>query len=278
MKHSLAAAVLLTLVPSLQQEAKPTDAQSIERAVLDYAEAFYETKPELIERSVHPDLTKFGYAIWEGQTDYQASTMTRDDLVKLANDLKGYFKPDAPKEVVLLDRLDKTAAAKLTAEWGVDYLHLAKIDGRWQIVQVLWQSIGATAEVDAAADKKAIERAVLDYVESAYEVKPENVDRSVHKDLVKLGFTKREPEDDWKRHDMDFDGLRDLVSKWNKDGRMPADARKEYTLLDHLDRTAQAKVIAHWGIDYFQLTKEEGTWKIRQVLWQSHPLEQAATR
>jgi hypothetical protein len=32
------------------------------------------------------------------------------------------------------------ASAKLVAAWGVDYLRLAKYDGRWMIVNVLWRS------------------------------------------------------------------------------------------------------------------------------------------
>lgn len=32
------------------------------------------------------------------------------------------------------------AAAKVTAWWGTDYLQLAKYDGQWMIVHVLWQS------------------------------------------------------------------------------------------------------------------------------------------
>jgi hypothetical protein len=43
------------------------------------------------------------------------------------------------KEVVVLDVLDKTASAKLVADWGVDYMHLAKVDGRWMIKNILWQ-------------------------------------------------------------------------------------------------------------------------------------------
>ena len=46
----------------------------------------------------------------------------------------------APKEIALLDVADQTASAKLTATWGIDYLHLAKFDGKWMITQVLWQS------------------------------------------------------------------------------------------------------------------------------------------
>ncbi len=36
--------------------------------------------------------------------------------------------------------IDQTASVKLIAEWGIDYMHLAKYDGRWKIVNVLWQS------------------------------------------------------------------------------------------------------------------------------------------
>jgi hypothetical protein len=46
----------------------------------------------------------------------------------------------APKEIRILDLLDQTASAKLIAHWGVDYFHLAKYDGRWMIVNVLWQT------------------------------------------------------------------------------------------------------------------------------------------
>ena len=48
--------------------------------------------------------------------------------------------PSSPKEVQLLDVLDQTAAAKVTAYWGTDYLLLAKFDGQWMITHVLWQS------------------------------------------------------------------------------------------------------------------------------------------
>ena len=52
----------------------------------------------------------------------------------------GHIPADAPKKIELFEVLDKTASAKLTANWGVDYFHLAKVDGKWQIMNVLWQS------------------------------------------------------------------------------------------------------------------------------------------
>jgi hypothetical protein len=49
--------------------------------------------------------------------------------------------PNAPKDVRILDLLDHTAALKVTAWWGTDYLQVAKYDGAWMIIHVLWQSL-----------------------------------------------------------------------------------------------------------------------------------------
>ena len=46
---------------------------------------------------------------------------------------------------------------------------------------------------------------------------------------------------------------------------------RKWEIFDVLDKTASAKLTAHWGIDYFHLVKEDGKWKIYQVLWQSPP-------
>jgi putative lumazine-binding protein len=52
----------------------------------------------------------------------------------------GKLRRDAPKDIAIYDVLEQTATVKLTAEWGIDYMHLAKFDGKWMIVNVLWQS------------------------------------------------------------------------------------------------------------------------------------------
>ena len=40
---------------------------------------------------------------------------------------------NAPKDIILYDVQDQTANARLTAWWGIDYLLLAKQNGRWLI-------------------------------------------------------------------------------------------------------------------------------------------------
>lgn len=115
----------------------------VSAAILNYVDALYEVKPELIRESVHPDLNKFGYWRSADAADYNdGSAMTFDQLVELAGtwNEKHWLPENAPKKIVIFDVQDKTASAKLTAHWGTDYFHLARIDGRWMIMNVLWQS------------------------------------------------------------------------------------------------------------------------------------------
>ena len=117
------------------------DHEGVKAAVLDYVEGIYQVQPERIERSVHPSLRKHGFYVKDGK--YVEVPMTYEQLVKLAGtyNSKGKIPKDAPKEVTVLDVMDKTASAKLIADWGMDYFHLAKYDGKWMITNVIWQSL-----------------------------------------------------------------------------------------------------------------------------------------
>lgn len=140
----------LTLLATDQEE---KDRKAVERAVTDYLEALYDVKPELIERSVHPDLTKLGFGRRGDVKEYRSFGMTYEQLHKLAgewNDDGDNAGETSPRKVEVLDVLDQTAAAKLTAEWGIDYMHLAKFDGEWKIIHVLWQSHPPAAEAGYA--------------------------------------------------------------------------------------------------------------------------------
>lgn len=129
-------------------------------------------------------------------------------------------------------------------------------------------ALGA-GRIEQNADRQAVERAVLDYVDALYEVKPELVDRGVHPQLAKRGFS-RAPDGSYRESTMSFAQLRSLSERWNAQGRVdPKTARKEVVVLDLLDKTASAKLVASWGVDYMHLAKYDGEWKIVNVLWQT---------
>jgi hypothetical protein len=125
---------------------QPDEREAVKAAVLDYVEAIYQAQPDRIQRSVHTDLAKRGYYRKSGEQTFTSEPMTYQQLFDLAGRWnKDGKRPIAtyPKDVVVYDVLNQTATAKLTAMWGVDYMHLAKYDGKWKIVNILWQETPA---------------------------------------------------------------------------------------------------------------------------------------
>ena len=109
---------------------------------LDYVEGIYNVEPSRIERSMHPKLAKLGFCRPPADDAYRpGSAMTFEKLIEIAKNCnkEGKLPKDAPKEVTILDVPGQTASVKLVAEWGVDYMRLAKFDGKWMIVNMLWQ-------------------------------------------------------------------------------------------------------------------------------------------
>ena len=137
----LAAAVVL-LSPLAARAQSSAEREAVRAAVLDYVEGVYTVDHTRIERSVHPDLAKRGFFVKKGETAYSPHVMTYAQLIELAKNYNkdGHVAKDAPKEVVVYDISDQTASVKLTAVWGIDYMHLAKYDGKWKIINVLWQT------------------------------------------------------------------------------------------------------------------------------------------
>ena len=48
-------------------------------------------------------------------------------------------KKQQQKDITILDRYGNVASAKAVMTGWIDYMHLAKVDGEWKIVNVLWE-------------------------------------------------------------------------------------------------------------------------------------------
>jgi hypothetical protein len=136
----MAMAAVVSLAPASRAQSAE-DREAVRQAALDYVEGIYNVQPERIQRSVHPTLVKRGFYKRDATAPYAETPMTYEQLVKLAGSWNKEGTRDTKvKDVTVLDVLDQTAAAKVTASWGVDYLLLGKYEGNWKIVQILWQS------------------------------------------------------------------------------------------------------------------------------------------
>lgn len=139
------AVALGSLAATGHAQAMP-DEEGVRRAALDYLEGFYEGDDAKLRRSVHPEVNKFGFAREAPGGAYQRYPMSFEQMFQFAAGVRAgrNLPPEgAPKEVMVLDVQDQTAVVKVVAWWGQDYMQMARYDGRWMIVHILWQSLDA---------------------------------------------------------------------------------------------------------------------------------------
>lgn len=116
------------------------DRQAITQAALDYIEGWYAGDAARMERALHPHLAK-RIVVHDPQRDVDVpQPMSALELVAATRDGGGKDTPPErqQKDVTILDVFEKAASVKIVASDWVDMVHLAKMDGQWKIVNVLW--------------------------------------------------------------------------------------------------------------------------------------------
>lgn len=117
------------------------DRDAIRRTALNYAEGWYEGNAEKMESSLSPDLAK-RRVVTNEQAKSRVDQMTAMTLVQATRGGygKGTPKDEQQKDVAILDIYGGAATVKLEMRDWIDYLHVGKINGKWQIVNVLWET------------------------------------------------------------------------------------------------------------------------------------------
>ena len=136
----LAAAVLFSAVSAAPARAQTAaDSAAIRATAQDYAQGWYTGSAERMGRALHPRLAKRISMQRDGA--WALDEMTADELSTAAGRGGGTRTPEAQRQadVQILDVFGNTASVRLTMSGWVDYMHMARVDGRWQIVNVLWE-------------------------------------------------------------------------------------------------------------------------------------------
>src|SRR2546429_8859438 len=125
---------------SIVHAQSPADAAAIRQTALDYIEGWYEGNAERMERALHPELAK---RIVRTNKDgvSQLGQMSAMSLVQgtRRGGGKNTLREQQQKDVTILDVYENAASVKIVAADWIDYLHMAKFNGRWVIVNVLWE-------------------------------------------------------------------------------------------------------------------------------------------
>ena len=135
----LTVALLAAVIPVVAQS-DTAERDAIKRTALNYAEGWYEGNADKMESSLHPDLAKRIVRTNDrGQSGLgQMSAMS---LVQGTRGGSGKQTPAAEqqKDVTILDILGGAATVKLEMRDWVDYMHIGKFNGKWVIINVLWE-------------------------------------------------------------------------------------------------------------------------------------------
>ncbi len=253
-----------------------SDKEAVEKASLNYIEGFYEGDTEKLSNALIPTMHKFGFWKNKDTGKYEnAGFMTFEEALKFATTVKEkkqFPKADAPKKVEVIEVLDKIAITKVTAWWGIDYMLLAKNDGKWLIRQILWEGPTPTAD-PTDADKAGAKNAGLGYIEGFYEGDASKLTNSLKPTLFKFGYGFNKKEGKYRDgSQMTFEKAIAYANdvKEKKQFAKP-DAPKIVEVLDVSNHIAAVKVTAWWGVDYMLLSKEGDKWMIEQVLWAGIP-------
>ncbi|MFT5424459.1 MAG: trehalose/maltose hydrolase-like predicted phosphorylase [Phycisphaerales bacterium] len=116
---------------------RAADEAAITASIQGYIGAFYLKQPDLLDSAVHPNLKKRDIRS-TGETQY-LNEMTHSQLAAMAEVAnRGQWNADSRLEVEIYEIEFGIATAKATADGWIDYVHLAEINGQWQIVNVLW--------------------------------------------------------------------------------------------------------------------------------------------
>ncbi|HEX8906014.1 MAG TPA: nuclear transport factor 2 family protein [Longimicrobiaceae bacterium] len=140
---ALAATLHGTRSTACAQTAAPTasDSAGIRQAALDYIEGWYSGDAERMTRALHPELAK---RIVRTDPQTGQSRLGQQSAMTLVEGTRRGGGRDTPparqqKDVTILDLYQNAASARVVASDWIDYLHLAKWNGRWVIVNVLWE-------------------------------------------------------------------------------------------------------------------------------------------
>jgi len=145
MNRALAALLLSLLLPAACAADAPAapavsaETEAIKQTALDYIEGWYDGDAARMERALHPDLAKRIVRTQDGK-----SRLDHMGALALVQGTRGGFGTKTPqgkrqKDVTVLDVYQNAASVKVVASDWVDYLHLSRFNGRWVIVNVLWE-------------------------------------------------------------------------------------------------------------------------------------------
>ncbi|MFL5545207.1 MAG: nuclear transport factor 2 family protein [Gemmatimonadaceae bacterium] len=129
------------LYPTFSRAQSAADSAAIRATALDYIDGWYAADAARMERALHPELAKRNvYSDANGR-----SRLIQMSAMSLVNGTRAGGGSDIPApqradSVKILDIYGNAASVRVRAATWIDYMHMAKYNGQWRILNVLWEN------------------------------------------------------------------------------------------------------------------------------------------
>ncbi|MEQ5790682.1 nuclear transport factor 2 family protein [Muricauda sp. NFXS6] len=135
---------MLLAISANAQESKDNlkEKEAIQKCILNYIENFFENNFDEMNRSLHPRLAKRGL----GQNEIMSEDFPPEKLKELMETKPPFSKKRQKNSVTDIKIFENMAMASLATgypnlRWK-EFIHLVKMDGQWQIINVFWDFEG----------------------------------------------------------------------------------------------------------------------------------------
>lgn len=263
--------LMIFTLPTLAgtQEVSKEDKAAIEQAAFDYVDGFYAGSVERLTKALHPNLRK----VIVRKLNKEREIL---DLDGAAHNLIEYVKTGMTRrveemrnvKVTLLDVYKDIASVKIDSAMFIDYAHVARINGEWKIINVLWTMNFGTKTEPTEEEKLAIREACLGYVDGVLSGSGERVAKAIHPNLQKVSLRKL-PNGSDVLHFTTCEALVEMAKAGM--ANLPQDQRNiSDVTFDIYHNIATVKIDSARFLDYAHIAKINGEWRVINVLWAPH--------
>ena len=244
---------------------------SIRNTALDYADGFYTGNAARMESAVHPDLNK-AFPRFIARTGQSVPTYTTySQLIGYTEARVGLLADTARHiQVSILHYTPEVAMVKVLSANFNDYLQMIKDQGKWKIINVLWNggpqnAAARTKDMKEAEEKKAVEQLLLNYLAGIQNADMQRLSDVLAGDfnrvlMVPIAQTGKTSVQRQRTEVM-------LKNAYSGAGRQEESQRdNSVEVLDMMDGMAMARVQSVNLVEYLQLYKDGKQWKIFNCL------------
>jgi hypothetical protein len=275
----MAALVCMVAAAPIAAQSDPSveaEREAVVAAALDYMEGALTADPDRFARGVHPQLTKVVIRTSRQTGRQSLSYATFTSLVEWVRGAAEQMADrDKTVDVTVFDIGHDVATVRAIGKVWYDFLQLAKIDGQWRLVNVLWTGNRLEAEDQTGVtpgpeDLAEVERTALDYIEGAYSGDADRMTNALHPEVTKVLLANHRRTG---KQFLTMMGASSLIEGTRAGlGLVDEENRNiQVELNDVSHGQAAVKVTSSLYIDHLQLGKVNGQWKIINVLWVPNP-------